>query len=113
MDAEKMIKNIEEVLQEEGFAPKEEKSASELLENFILPGMKNSKDVLGSIYTFQVRERGGLFGKIKSKFQAKIVNTCINVIEKQSMKQQKFNELTYRAIEALIEENKELKSKIK
>lgn len=113
MDSEKILKNIEGVLEEEGYSTKDDKSNSELLEEYILPGLKNSKDVLGSIYSFQSRERHGFLGRIKSSFQTKIVNTCINVIEKQSMKQQKFNELTYRAIEKLVEENKELRSKLK
>lgn len=111
MNSDTILKKVESVLEEEGINT-ENKSNSENLNEFILPGLKNSKDVLGSIYSFQMRQRQGFLGKLKSAFQNKIINTCINVIEKQSMKQQKFNELTYKAIEALIAENEELKNKL-
>jgi len=83
-----------------------------LLEEYLLPGLKGSKDILGSLYAFKSRARGGFVGKVKTTLQKIIINTVINVIEKQSMKQQKFNELTYKAIEGLIKENTDLRSKL-
>lgn len=112
LSSEEILEKTKKVLEDEGYEFGEEKTNLEVLSEFILPGLKNSKDTLGSIYSLQTRPRGGILGKIKNKIQMKIVNTCINVIEKQSMKQQKFNELTYRAIERLIEENKELREKL-
>ncbi len=114
MNSETLLKNAKNVLEQEGTEVNDlNKSPEEVLKEFILPGLKNSKDTLGSIYTFQTRQRQGFLGKLKTLIQDKLVNTTINVVEKQSMKQQKFNELTFRAIEKLIEENKELREKIK
>ncbi|MEP7103787.1 MAG: hypothetical protein ABI721_03700 [Candidatus Dojkabacteria bacterium] len=106
---EQILKKTRELLLEEGIdLDRTDKTASEMLEEFILPGLKGSKDTLESIYYMQAKDRGGFLGKIKSIVQRKLINTTINVIEKQSMRQQKFNELTYKAIELLIEENKNL-----
>ena len=113
MKSDEILEKVDEILKEEGSFNSETKSNSEILEEFILPSLEGSKDVLSSIYSFQVRERKGFIGKLKSMFQNKIVNTSINVIEKQSMKQQKFNELTFKAIGYLIEENKRLREEIK
>ncbi len=110
---EEILKRTKELLAEEGIdLENKEITSEEMLREFILPGIKNSKDVLSSIYTFKSRKRGGALGNFKTKLQNKIINTVINVIEKQGMKQQKFNELTYRAIEKLIEENNYLRNEI-
>lgn len=107
-----ILEKVNKILESEGKDGKELNiSKDELLRDFILPALKSSKDVLGSIYAFDSRERSGLLGGIKSKVQRKIINTVINVVEKQSMRQQKFNDLMYKAIEILIEENNNLKKK--
>jgi len=112
MTEEEILKKTKELLMEEGIdLDRTDKTPSEMLEEFILPGLKGSKDTLESIYSMQAKDRGGVLGSIKSKVQRKLINTIINVIEKQAMRQQKFNELSYKAIELLIEENKALRSK--
>ena len=112
MKPEQIVKSAEEALKQEGKIFQEsENGSADLLAKFILPGLVNSKDTLGDIY-FKVRSRGGFVGKIKSKIQSVIVSTTINVVEKQSMKQQKFNSLTTKAIEALVQENEELKKRL-
>lgn len=112
MTEAEILKKTKELLAEEGIdLDRTDKSPSEMLEEFILPGLKGSKDTLESIYSMQTRERAGILGKFTSKIQKKLINTVINVIEKQAMRQQKFNELSYKAIELLIEENKTLKNK--
>ncbi|MFS8130687.1 MAG: hypothetical protein ACMG57_01780 [Candidatus Dojkabacteria bacterium] len=112
LSEEEILKKTKELLAEEGIdLDRTDKTPSEMLEEFILPGLKGSKDTLESIYSMQSRARGGLIGGITSKIQRKLINTVINVIEKQAMRQQKFNELSYKAIELLIEENKSLKEK--
>lgn len=109
MKSEQILQNAKKVLAEEGsLTDANEKTNSELLEEFILPGLKNSQNTLADIY-FSPKNRSGLLGKLKTKIQKVIINTTINVIEKQSMKQQKFNSLTVKAIEALLEENKRLR----
>lgn len=111
MEADTLLKNARNILEQEGLEMNDtNKSPAEILNEFILPGLKNSKDTLGSIYSFQTRQRQGFLGKLKNLFQGKIVNTTINVVEKQSMKQQKFNELVFKAIEQLVKENEELRS---
>ena len=114
LNDKEVLKKVRKVLEDEGYEFEDKnKSEQEILEEFILPGLKNSKGVLESLYSFQTRKREGLIGRIKSLIQNKIIGTVVNVIEKQSMKQQKFNELTYRAVERLVEENKKLKEKLK
>lgn len=112
MDSDELMVKVNQYLENEGSVSKQELSSTEVLDEFILPGLKASKDVLSTVYSFQVRNRTGFVGKAKNLLQTKIVNTIINVLEKTSMRQQKFNELTYRAIEALVAENQELKKKL-
>lgn len=110
--SKELLDKVNSLLKEEGIDNSvNDIDNSTLLKEYLLPGLKSSKDVLGSLYSFKSRERGGFIGKVKTKVQGLIINTVINVIEKQSMKQQKFNELTYKAIEALIKENEELRKR--
>jgi hypothetical protein len=111
MDSKELLERAENYLKDiNKFSEKKDNHAT--LTEYILPAMEASKDTISSIYGFTTRKREGFFGKIKSLIQNKIVFTVINVIEKQSTKQQKFNELTFRAVENLIQENSELKSQI-
>jgi len=111
--AQELLNKTKIILENEGELDNVDKLSNDtILKDFVLPGLKNSKDVLSSIYSFQSRSRGGFLGKIKTLLQNKIILTVINVIERQSMKQQKFNELTYKAIEALVEENRIQKEKL-
>lgn len=104
---DELIKKVDNILEKEGRVNDNlPEDPMELLEKFILPGLKNSKDTLKSVYSFKSRERAGFFGKIKAKIQNKIINTVINVIERQSSQQQKFNDLVYKAIETLAMEKK-------
>jgi len=111
MDSKQLLQNAEEILKNEG-VDLSQKTDSETLKEYILPAMESSKDILSSVYAFSSRSREGFLGKIKTKIQQKIIFTVINVIEKQSMRQQKFNELTFRAVEKLIAENEALKKEI-
>jgi hypothetical protein len=106
-----LLEKVNNVLKEEGVDQNQDLQSSEIIEEFILPGLKASKDTLQAIY-FQNHNRPGFLGKIKDFVQRKLINTTINVIEKQSMRQQKFNELTYRAIEKLAEENRGLREEL-
>lgn len=111
MKEDKLLKDVKEILKGEGV---EEKvmTRDEVYKEFLLPGLNNSKNILEPLYSFKVNSKSGIIGKLKMAVQSKIVNTCINVLERQSIKQQKFNELTFRSIEKLIEENRELRKKI-
>jgi hypothetical protein len=112
--SENILENVKKILIEEGANINEKNDDPEyLLSEFVLPGLSNSKDILSALYSFQTRERSGFLGKMKSLVQRKLVNIMIGTMEKQSMKQQKFNDLTVKAIEILIEENRSLKERLK
>ena len=55
MKKEELLKNVQKILQDEGTDIKE-LTNDELLNDFILPGLKNSKDVLTSIYSFKTKK---------------------------------------------------------
>ncbi len=109
--SEEMLNTTNQILSEEGVDSKDMNNPNEALKSFILPGLNSSKDTLSSIY-YKSRIRGGFVGKLKTKIQSIIINTVINVVERQSMKQQKFNGLVYKAVETLEKENKELRMMI-
>lgn len=108
MEEKTILGKVEKYLeQKDPFFKKESLSEEEFLAQYLLPSLENSKDILDGLYSSNnVKERRGLFGKIKTKIERKIVNIVINVIERQSAKQQKFNELTFRAIELLVQKKK-------
>lgn len=110
-NSEQMLNTTNEILKEEGAWEDSDRTPEETMLNFILPGLSSSKDTLSSIY-YKSRERGGFVGKFKTKIQSVIINTVINVVERQSMKQQKFNGLVYKAVETLQKENEELRAEL-
>lgn len=81
-------------------------SEEELLAEFILPGLANSKDIISSLYSAKTRTRTGVIGKIKGFIHQKLINIVINVLERPLVKQQKFNELAYKAISILQKKSK-------
>src|SRR5438445_293786 len=73
MTSEELIQQAKITLEKEGeLSSKTNITTEKALKEFILPGLKNSKDVLSSIYSFQSRSRMGIFGKIKTFIQNKI-----------------------------------------
>lgn len=111
---EELIQRAEEILNDEGKLRSKDRSIEDTFREFIIPALRSSKDTLHTIYYKGfVRDRGGILGSIKKKIQMKIVNSVISTIEKQSQKQQKFNELTFRSIELLVEELEAVKAKAK
>jgi hypothetical protein len=111
--SENILESVKDILKEEGVSVDERlNDPIYLLNEFIKPGLRSSKDTLSALYSFQTRDRNGLVGKFKSLIQMKMVNISISAMERQSMKQQKFNELTTKAIEILIEENMHMKAKL-
>ena len=49
---------------------------------------------------------------MKNMVLGRLKNITLNVVERESMKQQKFNELTYQSIQNLTKEIEELKRKL-
>lgn len=112
MTKEELLKNLDEVLEEEGLS-NPDLTNEEKLNDFILPSLEQSKATLANLYKFEPKNGKGILRKIKYKILSKIKNVTINVVERESMRQQRFNELTYQAIKILVEENEMLKEKIK
>lgn len=110
MEKDKLLKKVNNILEEEGSSNTETYVNS--LDEFLLPGLSKTKDTMSHLYSFQPYPKGGLIGKLKNFILNKIKNIVVNILEKQSMRQQKFNDLTVKAIEELIKENKELKAKL-
>ncbi|MCA9386823.1 hypothetical protein KC669_02190 [Candidatus Dojkabacteria bacterium] len=104
INKEEILKRIGELIEEENLNTKTELSTEELFMQFILPSLEQSKQTLSSLYKFEVKNYGGITGKIKSKILSKIKNIVINVVERESMRQQKFNELVYQTLLLLVDE---------
>ncbi len=103
INEELLIQNSEEFLNKYTNSEMKKLSRDELLEKFIIPGLENSKNILSSLYQYQPKDKAGLIGKVKNTILNKIRNVVLNVMEKQVMKQQKFNELMYEAVKILAE----------
>ncbi|MDQ6984750.1 MAG: hypothetical protein Q9M91_08030 [Candidatus Dojkabacteria bacterium] len=107
-----LLERVNKVLEDEGTSVAAKKTNSEILSELIIPALENSKDTLSSLYSYEPPKRAGLISKAKRLFLTRIRNITFNIVEKQSMRQQKFNELTFKAIEALQKENEELREQL-
>src|SRR5688500_2884171 len=102
-----ILNNVNEVLANEGADTSNQYTDSlDILEKLILPGLKNSKNTMSSLYKYTPPQKGGILGKFKGMVLIRLRNIILNVVEGESMKQHKFNELTYKAIEELVAEVK-------
>lgn len=110
MTAEDLLKKVDELLEKEGHDVKKLSREQKLYE-FVLPGLEKSKGTLSGLYKYEPRRKRGFLGSLKYKFLSKIKNIVINVVENESMRQQKVNELIFQAFVLLTEEIKELKQK--
>ena len=89
------------------------KSTLDILEEDVLPVLKVNKNILENLYSWDYKKTNkSLITKIKNYLKKIIKNIVINIIERIEIKQAKFNEITYTAIEILIKENRELKKQI-
>lgn len=104
INKQEILQKIGEIIEEEGLSSNNDLCTEELFKEFILPSLEQSKQTLSSLYKFEVKNYGGIFGKIKYKIITKIKNIVINVVERESMRQQKFNELVYQSMLLLVDE---------
>jgi hypothetical protein len=109
--SESILQKVNKVLEEDGMQVPE-LTPEQKLHEYILPGMQSAKATLASLYSYKPKQYSGILGSIKYKILNKLKHVVLNVVERESMRQQKFNELTTKAIEALLEENKMLKEKL-
>jgi hypothetical protein len=108
IDSKQLRKQAKKILKDEGVVTVEEYNE---LSDLVLPGLETSKNILETIQ-FKPPQRFGLLGKIKNFIQRKIIFTVINVIEKQSMRQQKFNSLSFKAFKILEQDIERLEKEI-
>jgi hypothetical protein len=113
VEKENLLKKVNEILENEGeLIENNSKNSLDAIEENIIPAMANAKNTLASLYKYAPKDKKGLIGKLKNGILGRLKNITLNVVERQSMQQQKFNELTYNAIELLLKENKELREKL-
>lgn len=108
-DPKKILQKVDEILDAEGTTSKSNMSTTELLEQYLLPAMKQSKSTLGDLYAYEPRKKSGFIGKLRNKVINKLKNVTISTMERSMIRQQKYNELLFKSIEALIEENNKLR----
>ncbi len=114
MTKEEILEKVDKVLEEEGMDTSGlNLSNEEKLQKYILPSLEQARNTISNLYKYEPKKGSSILGKAKTTILNKLKNIVINVIERESMRQQKFNELTYQALIILVDENKELKKKLK
>lgn len=113
MTKDELIQNLLIFLKEkEGIdLLKQEFSEVEMIEKFLLPALKNSKNSLQSLYSYEPTQRHGFIGKLKTYIEKKVSNMVKSNLERQSINQQKFNDVVAQILEYLLIEVKENKVK--
>lgn len=110
---DELLTKLKTYLQNElGIDESSKPSDSELLRNYIIPALESSKSTLESLVVRSGRKRPGFLGKIKDKIENIVKNIALGLIEKTESKQNKFNEMIYRAVIILSEENITLKKEL-
>ena len=112
MEAKTLLEKVNKVLESEGVAASQ-LTNEEKLYDFIFPGIENAKSTLSSLHKNKKKKGNSPIGKIKSFILKRVRNIVINTVEAESMKQQKFNDMTYQALVILQEENKKLQAELK
>ena len=108
--AEKLLKDIDEVLASEGISIGESKEDEfEMIEKYSLPAIQNLKEIQSALYNDFYVGGKGLKGKVKGKVIKKIANITRNTVELALMRQQKFNDSVVLILEYLVKENKRLR----
>lgn len=108
---QEVLQNVDDLLSDEGLTPDQADSGHKL-EEHILPVLEKSRDIQSYLYSYEPPHARGFVRKLKNTFLTKMRNIIVNVMERATMRQQKYNELTYQAILELAQENRELKSEI-
>ncbi len=111
MEKKELLENVNEILADEGYESSESESENKL-EELILPALATSRDIQSYLYAYEPPSGKGFVRKIKNTLLSKLRNIIVNVLERLTMRQQKFNELTYQALIELTEENKNLKDQL-
>lgn len=102
--SEELIAKSEYMLEQEGLNATTIQDPLLKLEAYIIPGLENSKNILGSLYLWEPSQKNGLIGKLKNSILVRIRNIVLNVLERQVMRQQKFNDLMFESVKAISEQ---------
>ena len=109
--SQEILDNVDELLADEGMAVDSGDKGSRL-ETHILPVLEKSRDIQSYLYSYEPPHAKGSVRNLKNTFLSKMRNIIINVMERVTMRQQKFNELTYQALVELQKENQELREQV-
>jgi hypothetical protein len=107
--SQKLLENAKKIVESEGNNISKDLSPLEKISKYLIPAMENSKDTLEVLYDYKPREKSGFVGKLKNKILNKIKNVTLSTIEKQAIRQQKYNDLVFQAIENLKKEIEDIK----
>lgn len=111
-NSEELLIKVKELVKQEGHARRNSiEDETEMMDTYVLPAIKSSKDIQKYLYVDFTSGSGSL-RNLKNKLLRKIGNVAINVTERSFMKQQKFNENTSLLLEYLLEENKRLRDEV-
>lgn len=112
LSSEEILAKTRELLKNEGY-DLEDGSTEDRLEKLIIPALAASRNVQGALYSYEPAYGSSPVRKLKNFILGKLRNITVAVVEKAIMRQQKVNELTYRAILELQQENAQLRKQLK
>lgn len=98
IDSKDILQKVGAILEDEKQDIQKQLQGYEKLDQYIIPALEKNKNTLASLYQFAPKTRQGIVGKIKGKILQKLHNVVINAVERESMRQQKYNDLLYQAI---------------
>jgi DNA primase large subunit len=111
-DKTEFLKKLDDYLTDHGLSASEYLDTKAKLDQYGLPALAATKSILNDIYSYRPPTGDGILRKVKNKIINLIRNVSISTIELSTIKQNKFNELTYQFIDMLVAENKELRERI-
>ncbi len=115
MDSKKLRTNLTSFLKTEQILGAQTNKYDEFDDELIAAALsvaKDNKAILKGLYTDFRKPESSRVRKIKNTIIGKIANIVRNTIEKPFLSQQKYNEQIFYLINALIQENKKLTSKL-
>ena len=110
-ESQAILENAKKMLKAEGITT-DSSEPDNKLEQHILPVLEKSRDIQSYLYSYEPPHASGIVRKAKNFVLTKFRNIIVNVMERVTMRQQKYNELLYQAIIELQRENAELKDQI-
>jgi hypothetical protein len=82
------------------------------LSAYILPAMQHSKNIQSGLYSWEPPVGGGRWRQIKNWILLKCKSVVVNILERSFVRQQKYNELNYQALEILQQRIQHLESQL-